>query len=94
MVVSGVTKKITLQAWAERNYDPPPSRRTLRTMVREGRISPAPELVGREYRVSEDAVVLPPKRPLRLAPVTVLQSVDPVVNDIINSGKTSQRRQA
>ncbi|HKK06538.1 MAG TPA: excisionase [Gammaproteobacteria bacterium] len=87
-------KQIPLQDWAERHFDPPPSIRTLRRWARQGRIAPAPELVGREYRVREDAAYVPPQRPLRVQPVVVLESEDPVVNDIIASGKTKERRQA
>jgi|GEM_PF-420238 len=89
-----MSKQIPLQDWAARHYDPPPAIRTLRAWARDGRIYPEPVLVGREYRVREDAVYQPPRRPLRIQPITVLDSQDSVVNDIIASGKTSQRRQA
>lgn len=81
-------KQIPLQHWAERHYDPPPNIRTLRTWAREGRISPQPVLVGREYRVREDAVYSRTPRALRIPTITVLDSKDPIVNDIINSGTT------
>jgi len=84
-----MSKWITLQDWAAQHYAPPPSIRTLRAWVRDGRIAPAPVLHGREYRVLEDAAYSPPQRTLRMPPITVLQSQDSVVNDIINSGKTS-----
>lgn len=89
-----MTKQIPLTDWAERHYAPPPSRRTLQAWAREGRIYPEPVLVGREYRVLEDAEYVPPRRAVRLSKITVLDSQDSVVNDIIQSGKTQKRRQA
>jgi len=89
-----MSKLIPLQTWAESNFDPPPTIRTLRTWVRKGFIHPKPVLVGREYRAREDAAYHPPTKPIRLQPITVLDSEDPVVNDIINSGQTQNRRQA
>lgn len=47
--------KITLIAWAEKRYDPPPSAWVLRKWVREGQIFPGPELVGKTYYVDEKA---------------------------------------
>lgn len=88
-------KYIPIATWAARRYDPPPSKHTLRMWCRTGRITPAPEIVGREYRVREDAVLLQPeKRHPRPPKITVLESDDPIVNDILNSGKTSKRRAA
>lgn len=89
-----MAKQIPLQDWAARHYDPPPSIRTLRSWARDGRIYPEPVMVGREYRVREDAEYLPAQRSLRMPTISVIDSEDSVVNDIINSGKTSQRRQA
>jgi predicted site-specific integrase-resolvase len=48
-------KKIKLQDWAARQYDPPPSMWTLRRWCRDGEISPMPEKVGKTYYVREDA---------------------------------------
>lgn len=48
-------KRIPLHAWAAQHYDPPPSMWVLRKWVRTGQIYPAPELVGRDYYVREDA---------------------------------------
>jgi hypothetical protein len=45
------TKKITLTAWAESEFDPAPSDRTLRLWVKEGRIVPKPIKIGRTYYV-------------------------------------------
>lgn len=50
-----MSKKITLQAWAEARYDPVPSAKTLRRWARDCWIFPIPQKVGREYRVDEDA---------------------------------------
>lgn len=51
-------KKIPLAVWAAKRYDPPPSPFILRKWCRDGEISPPPERVGREWRVSENAVRL------------------------------------
>ena len=47
--------KIKLTAWAARHYDPAPSLWVLQKWAREGEISPAPEKVGRDYYVDENA---------------------------------------
>lgn len=47
--------KLTLQSWASRHFEKPPSLWTLRRLVREGKITPPPVLVGREYQVEETA---------------------------------------
>jgi hypothetical protein len=47
--------KVTLEAWAASQFDPPPSERTLRRWVKDGNIVPAPILVGRRYYVQKDA---------------------------------------
>lgn len=49
------TKKITLEAWAAKHYDPPPSAWTLRRWARDGELYPAPEKVGKTYYVRETA---------------------------------------
>ena len=85
-----MSKKIPLTKWAEQHYDPPPSLRTLRAWARSRRIQPEPELTGREYRVSEDAVYVPPS-PVLGATITVIESQDSVVNAILR-GKTEQHR--
>lgn len=48
-------KKITLEAWAAANFDPPPSKQSLWRMARECHIFPAPVKVGRTYYVEPDA---------------------------------------
>lgn len=50
-----MTMKVSLRVWAERNFDPPPCRETLRRWVRAVRIYPEPELIGREYYVDSSA---------------------------------------
>lgn len=47
--------KITLMAWAAKQFDPPPAERTIRLWVREGRIVPAPLKIGRTYYVEPTA---------------------------------------
>lgn len=86
--------KLPLLDWAKLRYDPPPSIRTLRAWVRDGRIYPEPELVGRGYRVQPDAIYVPPCRKLRIESIPVIHSRDPVVHEIFTSGKTQKRRQA
>jgi hypothetical protein len=51
-------KKITLQAWAEARYDPPPKTKTLQRWARDGWIYPFPEKLGRDWRVAPDAVFI------------------------------------
>jgi hypothetical protein len=55
-------KKILLEAWAERYFDPVPSLWTLRTMARTGRLRPAAVKVGKHYYVDPEAVVIDPNR--------------------------------
>lgn len=47
--------KITLTAWAAKQFDPPPAENTLRAWARNGRIIPAPVKVGRSYYVEPTA---------------------------------------
>ncbi len=55
-------KLLNLQEWASEIYSTPPSLSTLRRWVREGRIYPAPELHGKEYRLLPDAVYVDIKK--------------------------------
>lgn len=48
-------KRITLPAWAAKNWEPPPSQRTLERWARNGNIAPAPQKIGRSYYVLPDA---------------------------------------
>ena len=56
-----MAKKITLKAWATAWYDPPPSIKTLRRWVREYRIFPRAQKVGRTYYVDPDARYIDPR---------------------------------
>ena len=47
--------KITLRAWAEQNFDPPPKPKRLQRWARDCWIFPIPEKIGREYYVDPDA---------------------------------------
>lgn len=48
--------KISLEKWAAKNFDPAPAVRTIRLWIRDGKIYPTPEKVGRAYYVEENAV--------------------------------------
>ncbi len=48
--------KITLEAWAAKEFAPAPSARTLRRWVADGKIVPAPVLIGRTYWCQPNAV--------------------------------------
>lgn len=64
-----MAKLLNLQEWANEVYASPPSLSTLRRWAREGRIFPAPELHGKEYKVVPDAIyVAPGKKGLRIKP--------------------------
>jgi predicted site-specific integrase-resolvase len=52
--------KITLKAWAQGIFSPPPDIATLRRWARDGLICPAPEKVGRTWYVEKDAVYRQP----------------------------------
>lgn len=47
--------KITLEEWAVRRYQPPPTTHTLRRWARDLKIFPFPEKVGRAYYVDPEA---------------------------------------
>ncbi|EOU9520746.1 excisionase [Cronobacter turicensis] len=64
-----MAKLLNLQEWAAEVYTTPPSLSTLRRWTREGRIYPAPELHGKEYKVQPDAIYVDPrKKNLRIKP--------------------------
>lgn len=64
-----MAKLLNLQEWANTTYSTPPSLSTLRRWAREGRIFPAPELHGKEYKVQPDATYVDPrKKNLRAKP--------------------------
>lgn len=56
----GMTKKITLEAWANAQFDPPPCAETRRRWVRGLRIWPRPLLIGRQYYVDPQAEYIDP----------------------------------
>ena len=47
--------KLRLEIWLARQFDPPPAITTARGWIREGKIFPAPQKVGRAYYVDENA---------------------------------------
>lgn len=47
--------KVTLAQWAAQHYDPAPTTWVLGQWRRAGQIHPAPERVGREWYVEQDA---------------------------------------
>lgn len=57
-----MAKLLTLLQWADANYEKPPSLSTLRRWTREGRIYPAPELHGKEYKVIPEACYVDPSK--------------------------------
>lgn len=48
--------KISLEKWAEKNFDPAPAVKTVRTWARDGKIYPTPVKVGRAYYVEDTAI--------------------------------------
>jgi hypothetical protein len=58
-------KMIPVATWAASRYDPVPSDWVLRRWCREGQIYPAPERVGKEWRVLETARRLTGDAPAR-----------------------------
>lgn len=57
--------KILLSDWAARRYQPAPSDFVLRKWCRNGEIHPAPEKVGREWYVDENARRITGAQPVR-----------------------------
>lgn len=60
-----MTKLINLIEWANKTYSKPPSLSTLRRWVREGKIYPAPELHGKEYKLTPEAMYVTPRKHVR-----------------------------
>jgi hypothetical protein len=58
--------KVLLEEWAKSHFNPPPSLWTLRSMARDGKISPRPVKVGKAYYVDESAQVVDPSRRMSL----------------------------
>lgn len=63
--------KITLQAWATRQFDPPPKIATLRSWASSGQIVPPPIKVGRTWMVDEEAEY---RLLIRMEPVTEMSA--------------------
>ena len=72
----------------------PPSLSTLRRWTREGRIYPAPELHGKEYKVQPDAIYVDPrKKNLRAKPKhTKLPSGGTLLERLTHGEKASTLR--
>lgn len=60
-----MSKLLNLLEWASETYSKPPSLSTLRRWVREGKIYPAPELHGKEYKLHPGSVYVNPRKPVR-----------------------------
>lgn len=53
-----MARKITLKAWADQRFDPPPNIKTLQRWARDCWIFPVPEKVGKTYYVEPSAVFI------------------------------------
>ncbi|ENL7643230.1 excisionase [Enterobacter hormaechei] len=89
-----MAKLLNLQEWAAEVYTTPPSLSTLRRWAREGRIYPAPELHGKEYKVQPDAIYVDPrKKNLRAKPKhTKLPSGGTLLERLTHGEKASTLR--
>lgn len=89
-----MAKLLNLQEWAAEVYTTPPSLSTLRRWTREGRIYPAPELHGKEYKVQPDAIYVDPrKKNLRAKPKhTKLPSGSTLLERLTHAEKASTLR--
>ncbi|HID7509745.1 TPA: excisionase [Enterobacter hormaechei] len=89
-----MAKLLNLQEWAAEVYTTPPSLSTLRRWTREGRIYPAPELHGKEYKVQPDAIYVDPrKKNLRAKPKhTKLPSGGTLLERLTHDEKASTLR--
>ncbi|HCT5207355.1 excisionase [Enterobacter hormaechei] len=89
-----MAKLLNLQEWAAEVYTTPPSLSTLRRWTREGRIYPAPELHGKEYKVQPDAIYVDPrKKNLRAKPKhTQLPSGGTLLERLTHGEKASTLR--
>ena len=89
-----MAKLLNLQEWAAEVYTTPPSLSTLRRWTREGRIYPAPELHGKEYKVQPDAIYVDPrKKNLRAKPKhTKLPSGGTLLERLAHGEKASTLR--
>ncbi|AJB82325.1 MULTISPECIES: excisionase [Enterobacter] len=89
-----MAKLLNLLEWAAEVYTTPPSLSTLRRWTREGRIYPAPELHGKEYKVQPDAIYVDPrKKNLRAKPKhTKLPSGGTLLERLTHGEKASTLR--
>ncbi|ENK7135372.1 excisionase [Enterobacter roggenkampii] len=89
-----MAKLLNLKEWAAEVYTTPPSLSTLRRWTREGRIYPAPELHGKEYKVQPDAIYVDPrKKNLRAKPKhTKLPSGGTLLERLTHGEKASTLR--
>lgn len=89
-----MAKLLNLQECAAEVYTTPPSLSTLRRWTREGRIYPAPELHGKEYKVQPDAIYVDPrKKNLRAKPKhTKLPSGGTLLERLTHGEKASTLR--
>lgn len=89
-----MAKLLNLQEWAAEVYTTPPSLSTLRRWTQEGRIYPAPELHGKEYKVQPDAIYVDPrKKNLRAKPKhTKLPSGGTLLERLTHGEKASTLR--
>ena len=89
-----MAKLLNLQEWAAEVSTTPPSLSTLRRWAREGRIYPAPELHGKEYKVQPDAIYVDPrKKNLRAKPKhTKLPSGGTLLERLTHGEKASTLR--
>jgi hypothetical protein len=77
---------ITLQQWNEQLFNGRYTLNTLRAWARKGHICPAPEKIGKDWMVTDDAKYRKPKRPTT-TPSNIdltLIPTDPVVLQILN----------
>lgn len=58
-----MSKLVTLKEWAKRNYEDPPSTKTLLRWRASGNIVPPPEKHGRAYLVPPKARYIDPRDP-------------------------------
>ena len=89
-----MAKLLNLQEWAAEVYTTPPSLSTLRRWTREGRIYPAPELHGKEYKVQPNAIYVDPRnKNLRAKPKhTKLPSGGTLLERLTHGEKASTLR--
>lgn len=78
-----MTKMITLRAWGDQAFDPPPSTYQLRQLVKRGQIDPPPVFLGRGYYVQRDAAVIDGDAVSTDAPSKQTTHADPVIARIL-----------